>query len=256
MNSSYRGVLILATVILVLAACSQESRPASAPAAPAASTAQPAAQDSTKADQPARPTIVAVAPSPRGVGVTQPVQGDANPQAASVMQALQDGRHPERLSLMIPPKPFDPAAYARDPQAYLDVVEPGRVFQTAQPAAGVPHLEPVGATAARLKSGASTTLAVRAAPGAPVSWAALDLGSFANQLNATTVRADEQGVARVEFTATPGASHTLRVLAGSPLASGQITFVVDVLAQGIVPVVESSSTAPPSSAEPVPGVQP
>ena len=250
MNSSYRGALILAAVILVLAACSQEPRPASAPAAPVAPTAQAAAQDSTKADQPAGPTIVAVAPSPRGVGVTQPVQGDANPQAASVMQALQDGRHPERLSLMIPPKPFDPAAYARDPQAYLDVVEPGRVFQSAQPAAGVPRLAPVGATAAQVHTGASTSLRVRTAPGAPVSWVALDLGSFPNQLNAITVQADRDGVAEVAFTATPGASHTLQVLAGSPLASGQVRFVVDVLNQGLVPVPAATPVADSRGATP------
>lgn len=248
--------MLVSAIVLVLAACSHEPRPAVAPTASAAPAAQPAAEALAGPDQPAGPTIVAVAPSPRGVGVTQPVRGDANPQATSVMQALQDGRHPERLSLMIPPKPFDPAAYARDFQTYLDVVEPGRVFQTANPAVGVPHLEPVGATAARLKSGASTTLAVRSAPGSPVSWAALDLGSFSNQLNAITVRADDTGVARVEFTATPGASHTLRVLAGSPLASGQITFVVDVLAQGIVPVAESASATSSPSAEPASGVQP
>lgn len=250
-----RAAAFAALVAVAAAGCSREPRPAAVASPPGASAAVQATPVSTGPDQAAAPAIVAVPPSPRGVGVVEPVSGEANPQAASVLQALQDGRHPERLSLMIPPKPFDPAAFARDPQAYLDVVEPGRVFQTAQPAAGVPHLEPVGATAARLASGASTTLAVRTAPGAPVSWAALDLGSFANQLNATTVRADEHGVARVAFTATPGASHTLRVLAGSPLASGQITFVVDVLAQGIVPVVEPAEPSP-SAAAPATGVQP
>ena len=44
-------------------------------------------------------------------GKTVPVKGDTSPQVRSVAEALRDKNHPERLSPLLPPKPFDPEAY-------------------------------------------------------------------------------------------------------------------------------------------------
>jgi hypothetical protein len=50
------------------------------------------------------------------------VTADFHPQVASVIAAQQTGAYPERLTLVIDPKPFDAAAFAQQPQAYLSVV--------------------------------------------------------------------------------------------------------------------------------------
>ncbi len=74
------------------------------------------------------------------IGTTPKVPVDANPQVKSVVEALKTGKHPERVSSLITPKPFDQAAYLADSNAYLNVVEPGRIWQVAQPGKGVPRL--------------------------------------------------------------------------------------------------------------------
>jgi hypothetical protein len=72
-------------------------------------------------------------PEAQHFGSVAPVPGNATPQAASVMQALKSKTLPERLSAMFEPKAFNKAEFDANPKAYLDVTEPGRVFQTAQP---------------------------------------------------------------------------------------------------------------------------
>lgn len=233
----YRQLAICAclpAVLLFLAACSAhpQTRPAAHAGPPPGSAIGPALSPGPiPTEASARPWVV------------QPVAGDAHPQAASVAEALKTGKHPERLSMMVEPAIFDAGQYALNPQSYLDTIEPGRVFQTAQPGPDVPELVPAGATAASILPNQSVDVAVITAPGAPVSWSSLDLGSFQNGLNAITVPADRTGKAAVTFTATPGVSHLVHILAGSPLASGQVAFQVDVQTQGIVPV-------PPSDPQP------
>ncbi len=122
------------------------------------------------------------------------------------------------------PKPFDPAAFAANPQAYLDVVEPGRVFQSATPGAGVPVLEPVGVASFEIPEGGSCTLTVTTAPNMPVTFTAKDLGTFPNALTSITVQADDKGVASTVYSASGGVVAAAQVLAGSPAASGQVGF--------------------------------
>lgn len=161
-------------------------------------------------------------------GQTPPIPKDANPMVASVAEALETGNHPERLSSLIAAPPFDRAAYEADPAAYLKVVEPGRVWQSAQPGPGVPRLKSLSPLYAEIPQGETVSLRVQAVPGAPVTFTSFDLGAFQNRLTSITVQADEKGVAVARFTGTPGTYNLVHILAASPLASGQQRYVVNI----------------------------
>ena len=164
-------------------------------------------------------------------GKTTPVKGDTNPQVRSVAEALRDKNHPERLSPLLPPKAFDAAAYKQDPKAYLDVVEPGRCFQSDQPGKDVPKLQPLSPQLQEVAQGQSVTLRVRAAPKYPISFTSFDLGKFQNELTAITVEANDQGVAEVKFWGTAGTINEVNIVAASPMSSGQARFIVNVTKQ-------------------------
>ena len=164
----------------------------------------------------------------RKIGRTPAIDQRA-PGAASVVEALRTGKHPERLSVAIAPAPFDAAAFQRNPEAYLAVIEPGRVFQTRQPGPDVPALSSLVEDHLEMTQGGQVELVVRAAPLAPVSFTSLDLGIFAeNTLSAITVRADKEGIARVHLKGMPGTIGEVSTLVGSPLASGQLRLLVSV----------------------------
>ena len=183
-----------------------------------------------------------------GYGRTPAVAPDANPNVKSVVEAIQTKSHPERLSALIAPAKFDKAAYEADPAAYLAVSEPGRVYQTAQPGRGVPVLRPASSQFVAMTQGETIELAVKGVPavgnnagndasgatsgggasGGPVTFTSADLGRFENELTSITVAADARGIAKVHFTAPPGTINTVRILRGSPLATGQVEFVVQV----------------------------
>lgn len=50
-----------------------------------------------------------------------------------MVEALKNHTHPERLSALVQPAPFDVAKFKADPTAYANEVVPGRVFQSAAP---------------------------------------------------------------------------------------------------------------------------
>jgi len=218
----------------MLGGCSREAKPAHAePAAPPPVNA--AAPAPASVDQPAAPVATAEPSSapltrdPHDYGQTQPVRPDANPGAASVAEALATKTHPERLSPLIAPKPFDLVAYQRDPAAYLNLVEPGRVFQVAQPAADVQRIQAHGPVQARIPQGGSVPLQVQAPAGMPVTFTSFDLGRFAeNQLTSITVAADERGLAHATLVGAPGTTGEVNILAACPVTSGQITFRITV----------------------------
>jgi hypothetical protein len=168
-------------------------------------------------------------PEAQHYGTVVPIPGNATPQAASVMEALKSRTQPERLSAMFQGKPFNKAEFDANPKAYLDVTEPGRVFETAQPGDGVPVLTAAGDRMVRIKQGESVRLSVKGVPLSPISFTSFDLGAFQeSKLSSVTVQADKEGVAAVTFIATPGTLNDANVLAGSPLSSGQVKFVVDI----------------------------
>jgi hypothetical protein len=156
------------------------------------------------------------------------VPADANPQVRSVVEAVRSGTHPERLSIAVDPAPFDPAAFARNPQAYLNVVEPARVYQTA-PAGptAVPLVATVDHTI-RLPALGSTPLVVIGTPGSPVSFTILDGGQFENGLASITVLAGDDGKATATYSATPGTVDEVQILVGSPMTVGTLTMTVHV----------------------------
>jgi hypothetical protein len=178
----------------------------------------------------------------RDAGALPAIPGNANPQVKAVVEAVRDKNHPERLSVLASPKAFDAAAYKADPSSYLNTTEPGRVFQTAQPGEGVPVLKRVSADYSRVTQGESVMLRVKANPNDPISFTTFDCGCFDNKLTSITVKANDKGEAVARLTTTPGVYNDIHILAGSPLAAGQVRFVVNVsLPEGLA---KSQSTSP------------
>ena len=167
-------------------------------------------------------------PDPADYGRTQPVRADANPQVASVAEALKGKNHPERLSPIIPPKAFDPEGYKQDPKRYLDTVEPGRCFQSKTPEKNTPKIQPLTPQLQEITQSQSVKLQVRAAPKFPVTFTSFDLGKFSNDLTSITVEANDSGLAETKFFGTPGTIDEVNILAASPMASGQVKFIVNV----------------------------
>lgn len=162
-------------------------------------------------------------------GRTPPVKPDANIQVAAVVRSIREQRNFEQVSTLIAPPKFDPQAYQQDPQAYIDRVEPGRVFQVLQPGADTPALRKVGPMYQEIQQGESVYLQVTAPEGAPVTFTSLDLGMFENQLTSITVKADADGLARASFVGTTGTIDDVDILAGSPVTSGNVRFIVHVV---------------------------
>jgi len=130
--------------------------------------------------------------------------------------------------VLIQPKPFDREAFEKDPEAYLNTVEPGRVFQPAQPGPNVKRLAALSPRLQHVVQGESVYLEVGGVPGMPVTFTSFDMGVFDNELNSTTVRADDRGRARVKFASTPGTINDINILAASPVTSGQVKYIVNV----------------------------
>lgn len=181
---------------------------------------------------------------PPPYGRMPPIDPKAHPQAAAVVEALETSTHPERLSPIIAPKPFDLLQWQKDPQAYMAVSEPGRVFQNRAPGKDVPVLRRASDASVDLAQGESVVLAVEATPGAPVSFTSFDGGRFIeNTLPALTVVADAQGVAKATYQATSGVTRRVAVLCASPLCSGQIRFSIWVDQPVAGPLSKATRTA-------------
>ena len=177
--------------------------------------------------------------NPYFYGKQTPLDPKLNANVESVYVALtakaEADKHPERLSPMIAPKQFDLESYQRDPASYLSIVEPGRVWQSAQPGPGVPVLKRISDRRQTLNQGESVRLQVQTAPDAPVTFTSFDLGAFQNQLTSITVASNKEGVAEAVFTGTPGTISKVNILAASPLASGNQKFEMMVLLNGRLP---------------------
>ncbi len=127
-------------------------------------------------------------------------------------------------STFFQPEPFNQEKYEADPQAHLDQIRPGRIFQSAQPNPDVKRLTAISEPFISLMQGDAAQLKVQAEPGAPIVFHTQETGTFENQLKTITVAADEDGVATAKFTLGRGTSGLVNVLAASPILADQITF--------------------------------
>ena len=169
-----------------------------------------------------------------------------NPRVQSVLEAARTGKYPERLDVSVDPKPFDQTAFQKDPQAYLNTIEPGRVYQTMPPKKGAPRLQMIGKNPTTVDSGADVVLKVQAVPGAPVSFFAQRGGIFREStLNSITVQADEKGVATVTFFANPGTVAIAPVVVGSPMLAGNEEIMVSVRPEHYTQKLQSRETGNP-----------
>jgi hypothetical protein len=132
-------------------------------------------------------------------------------------------------SLLIATGHFDARRWRDDVRyraTYLGGVEPGRVWQTAQPAEGVPDLR--ASTPRRLvaEPGSIIQLSVQGAAFAPFSFACLHGGLFPdNGLNALTAIDQSDGRCTIPFQ-VPDRSGTYVIAVASPAAVGRIMLTV------------------------------
>jgi hypothetical protein len=135
--------------------------------------------------------------------------------------------NPERMSPLVLPPAFDLAKFQVNQAGYLATPEPGRVWQPAQPGSGVPILSAPLGTRQHVASGVSVQLRAQGAANAPITFTSLDGGNFSNSIASATVMSDASGIATAQFTPPPRYG-PMRILAASPMASGQVVFRVSV----------------------------
>ncbi len=168
----------------------------------------------------------------RSHGFSKELLPESNSKVLNVHQSLIERSDPARFSSFVVPKSFDSKAFNDAPKAYATeyakIVEPGRVFATAQPGKDIVPLQTAGARFHRVKQGETVRLGVNSSVFAPVTFTSQSLGSFEEGLTSTTVVADENGYAAATYTASGGTVDEVQILAGSPTNSGQVTFVVSV----------------------------
>ena len=149
-------------------------------------------------------------------------------QRASVRSTADAPAPLGRVAGLAQAAPFDVRAWAQDPDAYLAVIEPSRIFQTARPGRGVPATQVDGPGWVQVAPGETITIRIRTAPDAPLSFLSNGLGAFANGLTAVTLRSDAQGLVEVPWTAIRGTTADVSVVAASPLATGQALLLITV----------------------------
>lgn len=151
------------------------------------------------------------------------------PEPSEIAKIAVSKVTPAARSPAIAPPKWDAAAYRRDPQAYLDETLPGRVNQTAQPAADMPFLTADGPAGFQVAPLARVTLAVRGEPWMPVTFTSFGLGAFVRTGQVSvTVPADGEGRASAAWVATTGTIGSVLILAGSPTRAGQVQFLIQV----------------------------
>ena len=139
-----------------------------------------------------------------------------------------------------PPKPtfydaldeYDPVAINANPAAYYSRVVPSRVWQQAPiPPELERHpeimIEGEAFRFVEMDAKLERPLVVRAKPGRPVTFTALDHGHFPNGERSISLPADENGYAQVDFWLEGGGG--FRVLAGSPENQGPAEFVLQAM---------------------------
>lgn len=162
-------------------------------------------------------------------GKVKPVHVSEHESVAAVHKALQpESRDVRQLTVLAEPEPWDREAYSENPAAYTKLSVPARAFRPAQPAAGVPRLQRIGASSVDMHQGDTIQLQVRTQPFMPVTFTSMDMGRFGNQLTSQTVAADKLGIASVHFIGSTGTLYDADIQAASPVASGTVRWVVHI----------------------------
>ena len=159
-------------------------------------------------------------------GTLPTIKPDANLATKQVSAAMKASNSPEQLGPYHEPEKFDVEAFKADPEKYLSKHVPGRVFQSAQPAVGVPVLVHTTKRNHVIQQGESIRLSVKTLPNMPATFTSFDTGIFDNGLTSISVAANEQGVAEANFLGAPGSIGEINVLAASPVAAEQVKFGV------------------------------
>jgi hypothetical protein len=149
----------------------------------------------------------------------------------SILAARETGEHPERLDPSIVPGAFPRATWDKDPQGYLDTVEPGRVWQASTSPSADP-LQAEGPTELVVGPGGRVRLHVKGVSNAPVTFTSFDGGALDNGLSSITVRTGDDGGATTAFTATPDTGGVVNLAAASPYSSGVVQFTITVQTGG------------------------
>jgi hypothetical protein len=200
-----------------------------------------------------------------------------NPQMDSVIEAMETKKYPERLSPLIQPVPFDIDAWRDDPKVYqyqdqsavssaqqtqsgfrlvslqsssgeyLDIAEPGRIYDVAQPVEQVKPLTTASASNFEMFDGEAVRLGVKTEPFGVATFTAFGVGRFDNGLLTMTVQADENGIATAIYVTSTGPELS-EVVAGSPMTSGTVRFTLKRL---FAPVADP--TVDPTPEEPSQG---
>ncbi len=146
-------------------------------------------------------------------------------QRLSIASASRSNTQPERLSPDFPPRPFLAAEYVRNPEAYLEVIEPGRCWQTASEESDAPELVVANdRTEISVPAHGSVELSLQIPAGAPATFSSFGGGTFPNTLNSITVEADSSGRATTSWAASAGTVLEALIVASSPQARGTAQF--------------------------------
>jgi hypothetical protein len=180
--------------------------------------------DDKRAPPPLRKRIQSKAIDPHPV---HSLEEQAAANQKSIIEAKESGKYPERLDPKVAPAPFDHASWDRDPQAYLDVVEPGRVWHTAEESSGAEPLDPDSPLVQTVEPGGQVKLAVVSEPLSPVTFTVQGDGQLDNGLSSITLRANPSGYARVVYSA-PSTASEVTIVVGSPMSTGQVDFTIHV----------------------------
>ena len=202
---------LLCVTVLALAGCASSTRTAS----PAGKT-EPA-------------PVVASAPAPETTSApTDTATGPIKPRVVSV-EEIARAKLGSAAAHQHDHKNFNRAAYLADPAGYLSQIAGSRIYDVANPAAGLAALAPVGPSGFSVETNTEATLAARTEPGMPVTFTSFGLGQFpASGMQTVTVAADDQGIARAQFLVNPGTVGSCLITAGSPVVSSTIQYLISI----------------------------
>jgi len=168
-----------------------------------------------------------------GYGSFQPVSSsEMNDNIRATVKALQTGKHPERVSVMVKPAAFDKKSWNKSgskyKKEYLKVVEPGRVFQSSKDP-NAKEIESLSEYYQEIEQESEEAkIMVKVESGMPVSAYAFDGGEFSNKMVAQTVVADSTGKASFKFKGPSGVIMDTNIRVSSPSTKGYLTYIVHV----------------------------